>query len=133
VTGPIGSGSVVAALLKSRQQWTTCTACHSPAPVAAAASYPLPSRYGVDRAKASNYAVNTLSGLKIYNADFQVAQAARDQSHKHEARRAQDQREERDQAAYAAYREHEAEEFLAAASAAVRLDIEAEAAGQTHR
>jgi hypothetical protein len=86
--------------------------------------------YGVARAQASNYSVNTLSGLKIYNADFQVAQAARDRSHKHEARRAQDQREEREQAAYAAYREHEAEGFLAAASAAVRLDIEAEAAAR---
>jgi hypothetical protein len=83
--------------------------------------------YGVGRAQASNYAVNTLSGLKIYNADFRVARAALDRSHKQEARRARERHEDADRTAYAAYREQKAEEFLASASAALRLQIETEA------
>jgi hypothetical protein len=83
--------------------------------------------YGVARAQTSNHPVNTLSGLKIYNADFQVAQAALERSRKNDARRAQQRREEADRAAYAAYRRRQVEEFLVSASADLRVQIETEA------
>lgn len=84
--------------------------------------------YGVDRAQNAGYAVNALSGLKIYNADFLRIQAAQARSRHVASSQAQHQRDEGDRAAYATYRESKIEEFLAGASDAVRAEIESEAA-----
>jgi hypothetical protein len=83
--------------------------------------------YGVARAQGSNYP-STLSGLKVYNADFKGHQAALARSSQQEVRRAQEQADERHRAAYAAYWERRAEEYLIAAPAALRTEIETEAA-----
>jgi hypothetical protein len=86
--------------------------------------------YGVARAEGSNYSVNTLSGLKAYNADFRATRVARERARQEDARRAQEQRDEADRAAYAAYRGRRADEYLGAAPASLRTKIEMEAAAR---
>jgi hypothetical protein len=83
--------------------------------------------YGVARADASGYAVNALSGLKIYVADFLGTRAARERARQRAANRDKERREETDRAAYAAFCERQAEEFLAAAPAVVATEIESDA------
>jgi hypothetical protein len=84
--------------------------------------------YGVGRARASNYSVNALSGLKIYNSDFLARRAVHARSQHQEELRERGRLAERDREAYAAYCEQVAEEFLLDAPDPIRAEIETRAA-----
>jgi hypothetical protein len=83
--------------------------------------------YGIGRAHASNYLVNTLSGLKIYMADFLHTQAEGERRHRQQESRVQDAQRESKKTAYAAYCDRQADEYFANLSAKVREEIESEA------
>jgi hypothetical protein len=83
--------------------------------------------YGVKRARAADYSVNTLSGLKVYFADFLQKREAIDRGREQAAERQEQEREQQAQAAYATFRKRRAEELLAAAAEDLRDEIEATA------
>jgi hypothetical protein len=83
--------------------------------------------YGVKKARATGYPVNTLAGIKAYYPDFlqskEASKRGREEAAGHqEQRHKEEMREE-----YATFRQNRAEELFAAASQAVREEIEAEA------
>jgi hypothetical protein len=80
--------------------------------------------YGVKRARAADYSVNTLSGLKVYFADFLQKREARDRGREEAAERQEQDREQQAQAAYATFRKRRAEELLAAVAEDLRDEIE---------
>jgi hypothetical protein len=86
--------------------------------------------YGVARASASNYSVNSLSGLKIYNGDFLSNRASAGRAREAATKRDQERRDDDERTAYAAYRERRADEYLAAAPAPVQTQINLEAAAR---
>jgi len=79
--------------------------------------------YGVKRARATNYAVNTLAGLKTYYGDFLKDREAIARAKEAATARLQKEQYERDAAAYDQYRRDKAEQLFAAASADIQESI----------
>jgi hypothetical protein len=79
--------------------------------------------FGVRKARAADYAVNTLAGLKGYYADFLQNREVISRGREEAARRQEDDRKQQTQYAYATFRQSRAEELLAAATQEVRDEI----------
>ena len=79
--------------------------------------------YGVKRARATNYAVNTLAGLKTYYGDFLKDREALASAKAAASARLEREQRERDAAAYDQYRRDKAEQLFAAASPDVQESI----------
>ena len=83
--------------------------------------------YGVKRARAANYAVNSLAGLKTYYGDFLKNRDAITKAKEAAAARLQKEQDERDAAAYDQYRRDKADRLFADAPAAIQESIQAAA------
>lgn len=80
--------------------------------------------YGVKRARTSNYAVNSLAGLKTYYGDFLKKRDTLTKAKDAASARLQKEQNERDAAAYAEYRQAKADQLFAAAPADVQEYID---------
>jgi len=83
--------------------------------------------YGVKRARAANYAVNSLAGLKTYYGDFRKNRDAITKAKEAAAARLQKEQDERDAAAYDQYRRDKADRLFADAPAAIQESVQAAA------
>jgi len=83
--------------------------------------------YGVKRARAANYAVNSLAGLKTYSGDFLKNRDAITKAKEAAAARLRKEQDERDAAAYDQYRRDKADQLFADAPAAIQESIQAAA------
>ncbi len=80
--------------------------------------------YGVKRARAGNYAVNTLSGLKTYYSDFLKERDTLAKARAAAANRIRLEQAKAEAEEYEAYRRSEADRLFAAAPVGVRQTIQ---------